>query len=424
MCFGRLKIFLRKNFPRSSFGPKDILFYLLFLSLPFQLGKHFWLKESYIFGLKIDYLSPAFYLQDIFILVLIFLELKETELKKKTFFFLIIVFVLLNILFSEAKTVSVYWWLRFAELFSLGIVIRKNSKTAFNILLSVLPLIVIFESVLGFLQVINKASLGGIFWFFGERNFNIFTPGIARASFLGKVFLRPYATFSHPNSLAGFMVICVVLLMGKDKKGLFDKISLFLGVLLIFLSFSRTAWLNLSIIFLVFLVFRLFDFIKRKTNKLTYSYLLSLVSSLPLFFLFSRTTIDSSSFTVRVKLAESALEIIKRNPFFGIGAGNFVISLSRGEQVWQWLYWLQPVHNVFLLIFSELGLLLAGVFIFFYFRIIFNSSKNQILLACLFSITLTGLFDHYWLTLIQNQIMLSIILSFSYVFSKSPSSGV
>jgi O-antigen ligase len=129
---------------------------------------------------------------------------------------------------------------------------------------------------------------------------------------------------------------------------------------------------------------------------------------------------DTSSFTVRIKLAESALEIIKENPLLGVGAGNFVIGLSQREQIWQWLYWLQPVHNIFLLLSSELGLLLAGFFIFTYLKLFFNSSKNWMLLACLFSITLTGLFDHYWLTLIQNQILLAIILSFSYC-PKSPS---
>lgn len=434
MSFRRLKVF------------KDILFFLLFLTLPFQIGRHFWLKESFIFGLKVDYLSPVFYLQDIFIFLLIFLEVKENyslreiinavklfknNLNKKALLLLTILFFLgLNIIFAEAKTISFYWWFRFIEFFSLGIVIAKNSKKAFKILLLVLPFVVFFEFVVGILQVFSKSSLGGIFWFFGERSFNIHTPGIARGSFLGKVFLRPYATFSHPNSMSGFILVCVALMLGKEKKNSFVKVSLLLGIFLIVLSFSRTAWLALSLICLFYILFRLFAFFKGHNNRLTFSYILILFSSFPLFYLFSKTTLDSSSVEIRLKLSEAALKLIGEKPFLGVGAGNFVVSLSQGEQVWQWLYWLQPVHNIFLLLSSELGLFLGILFILFYFQILFNlvkscrlehSGPSMVLAVCLFSVTITGLFDHYWLTLIQNQIMLTTLLSLSYSFSKPPS---
>src|ERR1035437_5543578 len=43
------------------------LFYLLILFLPTQFGKHFWPNSSFVFGLRLDYLSPTVYLTDIFI---------------------------------------------------------------------------------------------------------------------------------------------------------------------------------------------------------------------------------------------------------------------------------------------------------------------------------------------------------------------
>src|ERR1035437_3777462 len=48
------------------------LFYLLVLFLPTQFGKHFWPNFSFVFGLRLDYLSPTIYLTDVFI-VLIFI---------------------------------------------------------------------------------------------------------------------------------------------------------------------------------------------------------------------------------------------------------------------------------------------------------------------------------------------------------------
>lgn len=449
----RLKIFFNKK----NYCPnlKDFLFFLLFLTLPFQLGKHFWLKESFLFGLKVDYLSPAFYFQDLLILILIFLEIGQSfvlkgNIKKISisfkvfkkyindkfavitknklklwFYFLTIVFIVLNIVFSKAPRISLYWWIRIFEFFLLGVVIKRNLKKAFKILFICLPLILFFEFFLGFFQALKSSSLGGFFWFFGERSFNILTPGIARGSFLGKVFLRPYATFSHPNSLAGFTLVCLVLLLGKEEKNYFDKIALILGIALIVLSFSRAAWLSLTLVFFFFFVFRLFSFVKKKENPFSYSYFLALIASFPLFYLFTRTTIDSSSFEIRIKLAESALRLIKANPLFGVGAGNFVIGLSESNQIWQWLYWLQPVHNIFLLLFSELGLIFGVLFPYFYFRTFFNLFKDLskfqrqklTLAAGLLSVALTGLFDHYWLTLIQNQLLLTTLLSFS-IFNK------
>ena len=45
-----------------------IFFYLLILFLPTQLGKHFWPNFSYVYGVRIDYLSPTLYFTDILII--------------------------------------------------------------------------------------------------------------------------------------------------------------------------------------------------------------------------------------------------------------------------------------------------------------------------------------------------------------------
>ena len=47
----------------------QLLFSLLILLLPTQLGRHFWPSYSFVFGLKVDYLSPTLYLTDIFLVL-------------------------------------------------------------------------------------------------------------------------------------------------------------------------------------------------------------------------------------------------------------------------------------------------------------------------------------------------------------------
>lgn len=396
-----------------------IVFLLL---LPTQLGRHFWLKNSYIFGLKVDYLSPTVYLQDLLILFLIFFKRKEIVSFVKLHIKLLVACYLLlitNIYFSFNPLVSFFAWVRVTEITLLGILVCKNAKKTLSLLVRLIPWIIIFEFVLGVSQVVKESSVGGIFWLFGERTFNVLTPGIARGTWLGRVFLRPYGTFSHPNSMSGFILVCLVLLFSKAKFSLLDKLGAVLGLVLIILGFSRVIWLTLFILCLVYLVSHLIY--KRLHNRLNLGFrYLTVVLPLPfIFYLFSRTEIESQSYLMRRRLAEFAVNSVKRSPLFGVGLNNFVISLSQKSTAWQWFYWLQPVHNIFLLVASETGLVGLVVFVTFLSLVVKNlfgqmSSSGLYLLVSIFCILFTGMFDHYWLTLIQNQLLFILVLGLSW----------
>lgn len=393
-----------------------ILLSLLVLFLPLQLGRHLWLPASYIFGLKVDYLSPTFYLQDIVILCLIFLNKGELFLtfkrRKKLFTFYFLLFTV-NVFFSLTPLLSFFVWLRISEFLLLGIIISKNYRKALTSLEKFLPWVLLVEFGLGLAQVVKESSVGGLFWFFGERTFSLLTPGIAKGVWLGNVFLRPYGTFSHPNSLAGFSLVAIILILGGKKLNPFKKLSVFLGFVLILLCFSRTVWLAGLILGICFAFSKMFFGLqngsKNKKLSLSFPYLFSLVGILVTIFLFLRTNIEISSFENRRKLAEYSFTIIKQSPLFGVGANNFIVSLAQKNTAWEWFYWLQPVHNIFLLVASETGLVGLGFFLFFLWTSFKKRPRLPVLVA-LATILFTGLFDHYWLTLIQNQILFVIIL--------------
>lgn len=418
---------------------------LLLVCLPFQLGKHFWPQFSYVLGLKIDFLSPTLYLQDLMVIILILCWLLDKSKNKFTKKSLIIpiscIFVsALNILFSINHWVSLFWWIRLAELMSLGVIVCQNSYLVVRNLYRYLPFWLIFEFVLGVIQFLKQSSVGGLFWFFGERSFNIFTPGIARSNWLGNVLLRPYGTFSHPNSLAGFILVSLILIMGKSKLRLIDKIGVICGFLLIILEFSRTVWLFVFILSLIYVFRMLYLNFKRKSGSLNFTYLFVLVCLGLMTFLFLKTTIDPSSFTARADLARVAIKLIRERPLLGIGGNSFILALANEPNFWHYLYWLQPVHNIYLLVGSELGLtglILFSVLIYLTIRKLFDcylasllikqdikilryqdnklTESSLSLIVALFTILFTGLFDHYWLTLIQNQLLFSIIFGLSFI---------
>lgn len=395
--------------------------FLLFLLLPLQLGRHFWLKSSFIYGLRIDFLSPTLYFQDLLIFLIIIFSLAQLSnnyfnLKNICLSFIILCFICLNIYFSLSPLLAFYSWVRIIEMFLLGLIISRQTETFLNKIYNVLPIIILFESLLSFAQFIKQSSLGGIFWLFGERSFNLFMPGIAQASWLGQSFLRPYGTFSHPNSLAGFTLVAIIILLGNKKLSLFGKISIVFGFCLIILTFSRAVWLTACFLGIVYLVYKIKNGINYPQNKLNFSYL-SIVFLLPIVgYFFSKTTIDSNSISSRIQLAKISFSMIKNSPLLGVGAGNFIPALSISDFSWSMLYWLQPVHNIFLLIASEIGLvgfLAIFVFIFLYFQKIGLKKslfhKTGYFFAIL-AIIITGFFDHYWLTLIQNQLLLTVVL--------------
>ena len=150
-------------------------------------------------------------------------------------------FLFLTLFFSKLPTISLFRYIKIIELLSLFAIFRQKilrpRVAIFAFLIGAL-----FELILTLLQLVQKHSLQGLFYFFGERNLNLSLPGIAKASLNGVEILRPYGTFSHPNSLAGFYLLLYFYLLTQPKtKSLFRYVFLFFATTLILISFSKVA---------------------------------------------------------------------------------------------------------------------------------------------------------------------------------------
>gem|GEM_PF-162040 len=438
-----------------------LFFYLFLLALPTQLGKHFWPAWSYIWGLKIDYLSPTLYLSDILLgLTLVswiagnwshlskWTNWKNT-LKKPLF----VIFYIATLLYGYVAYRQVAFpqlWLyklvKLVELILLAFYVAKTTRSRADLgkIFFLLAVGAVFESFLAVAQFARQVSLGGIFWWLGERTFNQNTPGIAQAILNGQLFLRPYATFPHPNALAGYLLVILILAkISQEKFQIFPYLfrSVFYPLISVafLLTFSRSAWATGIIILFVFLL-------KKRPKFRPFFYLL-ICLLIFLFVIFAYLFIGSDpySFAKRWQLSEAALFMIKSSPLVGVGLGHFILTLINFPQEGQ-VFWLQPVHNIYLLITAETGLIGFGIFFgvlwLVYKRFVFSMcrlwraspsaghlvfrggkrgapkapsilyTKYYILLSVT-AILLTGLFDHYWLTLQQNQLLFALILGLS-----------
>jgi hypothetical protein len=308
-------------------------------------------------------------------------------------------------LFSRLPQISFYWLIKIGELLvvislakKLPVVIKeKNVLTAF--LLSGL-----FELFLSIIQFFNKHSIQGIFYYFGERLISLSMPGVAKASISGIEFLRPYGTFSHPNSLAGFylLVYFFVLTYKKFNRHLLLKyISLLIFSLLVFISFSKIAIMTYLILSIVYYLASS-NKLKCRICVIARLFVIIMVS-----FIFLRAVTDPLTVNKRIELMKNSITIIFRYPVLGVGLGSYLIEQAKFPSKF-YLFFNQPVHNIFLLFFSELGLVVGGIIFF----ILLSPIKKIIRLSpyIVLTIIFTGLFDHYWLTLQQNFLLMGLIM--------------
>jgi len=409
--------------------------FLFLLLIPTQLGKHFWPEWSYVLGIRIDYLSPTLYLLDLIWLILIgsnFLKmnkpsvLRTPPLTGRLFNFrnlVILGFVVVNILMAVNPWVAVYKWLRVGQIYLTWVYFRKNKNLVKEKLIKVIPCWIILESLLAMAQMAKNGSLNGIFYWLGERSFTFNTIGIAQMSVLGNGLIRSYGTFSHPNSLAGFLLVSMMLfwwlkpsaLQAPPLTGrLFKWMVVWLGLLGILVSGSRTIWILTLVLILGFLFKNIKN--KAKTIGLVLLFLGMIIFGLRLINVEYRMSDflggwDSDGIGKRMQLNLAGLKMIKESPLFGIGLGNFLVRLPEFQKN-NGIFWLQPVHNIILLTLSEVGVLGLIILISNFQFLISNKKKkiDKIFILIFGVILISGMVDHYWLTLPQNVWLLVLVL--------------
>ena len=431
---------------------RDFILYLLILFLPTQLGRHFWPEFSFVRGIRVDYLSPTLYLTDILILFIfvfwIFSKkkflisnfkflIKFQFLKSKIPILIFTLFLISGMVLSKSPVAGFFGLLKLLEFSFLGFYIATNiNKVKFQNILLMFSIGIIFESFLSISQYFNHGSLQGIFYFFGERFFNSQTPGIANASLGGELFLRPYGTFPHPNVLAGYLVIGMILIIFNFKFSIKSKFSIFnfktfllvmsliIGTVALFLTLSRVA-IVLWVLILGFLLIRKLIINHSSLIILVLVGLLLLGLTTPLGLRFTGMRLTDESIVQRESLIQSSIAMIKNNPVFGVGLNNFLVNLPSYQAPHASLFYLQPVHNIFLLVLSETGIVGLVFFIWFLIKT-FSRIKNHesrikgwpiihnSLFIILSSILILGMFDHYFLTLQQGQLLFSFILGFCW----------
>jgi len=340
-----------------------VLIFLLFFFLPAGWAKHWIIKDSLVNGVLVDYLMPDLWLQDLLALAFIVLNRRYLkELKRDNLVIGAVLILLMTVPFSSVPLVSLVYLLRFLLAVTTGcLLIRifraegggKMKRSA----LAGLSGALVWTGALAVFQLLNQRTVFG-WWFLGEPIFSLGSGGVKKIEIFNRVVVTPMATFPHTNVMAGFGLLTLLILL-KGKRSRRRSWAIFFSLLLILTSLSFYTWVLRS--------------------GLT----------------------RSPSFWRRWQLIRISLNMIKDHFFFGVGWGGFAKSLpGYWQELGVRLRFLQPVHNLFLIMLSEVGFVGLLAIIILISRLYGSLLKrgNILFFALFFAIFLI---DHYFWTTTQ-----------------------
>lgn len=250
--------------------------------------------------------------------------------------------------------------------------------------------------------------------------------------------LRAYGSFGHPNALGGFLAISFLAGLfvynhyRPGGKRIIAAISLAAIAGGLFFSFSRSAWLALivGVIFWLVIYWRYGRPSKSQAinsfKPLAYA-LVIFVLLLSIYWpLFSERAslgerLEIKSAQERISLMSEAKDVIQANWLLGVGLGNYTLVVCRQYPL-RLAFDCQPAHNLYLLIFAELGLIglcLVMAFVGLIFKHISRYRDKSWPLAWLVLLFILSLFDHYLWTSYVGLMLLWLVLAMVLIEDRS-----
>ncbi|MBS0620517.1 MAG: O-antigen ligase family protein [Verrucomicrobia bacterium] len=439
---------------------------LLFLTLPFQprLHKPFSSLSKALIPADLSlpsYFSTklSFYFSDLLLIAFITFFLwrswKEVLIRGPVKYLTLLgVVSLLSVMTSSTGHYllqyerALHLFLFFALFSSIVAYFRQNPLSRKWFAALIIP--ALFQCFLGMAQYFAQGRMG-LKWL-GEENTSKFAFPVSSGkrwlfdSWLGKesdagFLFRAHGTFSHPNILGGFLV-CTLLLtfyltLTSEKKGM--RLCLYGAALLQFftlcITFSRAAFLALALGSALWLYLAVKKRLvpRKRLLVLAATFFFAASSCLVLFFaqFYSRggivnyNAITAHADTERVLYQKLAWEMFKENPLLGVGFNNYQLYIPADQP-----QLFAKVHNIYLLLLAETGLLGFGAFLLFLgsiFRRLYPIEWDM-RTATLFSILIGFLFiggcDFYFLQTQQGRLLFFLFLALLYASGEKCSSQI
>ena len=439
---------------------EQFLFYFLFFAIPLQTRKILY-SPGWYFN---EWQSISIYATDLILLVLFglwayqYLQARKfsifnfqfsiksqfsifKKLPKHDLFLLgFLAAAAISVKNSSNFYVGVFLWLKLAEFALFYFYLKTYAIKRFNFIGVLYALILggVFQAVVAIGQFLKQGDLG--LRLFGESVLNPHMTGVASFFTLSRVegfidsgekVIRAYGTTPHPNVLAAYLFLAIFafyfLILRRNKPHhlhshimIYGSVEYVLLLFGLFFTFSRTIIFLWGVGFLAIIVMSIWAGSKTKTpvdNRLAKSIIHRGVALVLATFIVvgafsllywpevqSRMTLSSEEEAVRLRVFYNKESLEGGINLFGIGLGDFTGWLmEQNPNLPSHVY--QPVHNIYLLIYSETGLAGITMFLLFLFFLLKNSYSKKTIGYWLLAIgfLFIGLFDHFLFTIQQGR---------------------
>lgn len=302
---------------------------------------------------------------------------KGLKVKYDPYFLLFTIYISLNILilpFSLSLDYSIYEIIRLTKYFIWFIFLRDFITNWDNFKVIIYAFLAIVFTQLLFVIVQSSTGIGFSGWKSGEENqLNVIGDSIFRAS----------GTFSHPGILSQFLVILLPFLymacvsFNNDKKIRILSLIGFLSIYYIVVQSYARAGIIISMLISLVIFFLYVKESKSITKKISSLIVIAGISTLGLYifvddvvYRFTNASVESSD--IRIWLNKAAFNMISDRPLYGVGLNSFTEVLNLYDKNSSVSYLKYPVHNVFLLIMAESGIIVGLFFVFINVCVLIN----------------------------------------------------
>ncbi|PIW36669.1 MAG: hypothetical protein COW24_03850 [Candidatus Kerfeldbacteria bacterium CG15_BIG_FIL_POST_REV_8_21_14_020_45_12] len=330
---------------------------------------------------------------------------------------LLVIIGFFSIAFADNRISALFWWAKLAEGVALFIFIPQLHLQTRRIGLALLASGTI-QSLLAFSQVIMQRVVGTK-WL-GMATQDPATLGVTVVESNGERLLRAYGSLPHPNMLAGFLVVTLLigLLLYMQEERRMWRLVIAIGITFssvgLWTTLSRQGILALGLALGLFVLSTFLTskhFPRRAALAVTYVLLPFFTFAV----IFPQITLTRTSGDTRLEhhsVAERKLylqqseSLLRTDWVTGVGIGNYTAELQKRDDednITNPSYSYQPVHNIYILTFTELGIFGFIVFLCFILSLTYRRDwldpQTRYYGFAVLAVLIIGIFDHYLWTL-------------------------
>lgn len=315
---------------------------------------------------------------------------------------------------------AIHYWLMFGWVIYLFNNIRDWCQVLWPLVLGA-----VFQAVWGIGQFLVNHDLG--MQILGESPLSPDQGGVAVVGDEARRQIRAEGMLPHPNILGGLMAFTVIPLGAlynsatRKQKSFLFLFAVLVGIGLV-LSFSRMSWVVALVVLLTVVIvgfWRTKRWVWVPLIAVTFGILVTATwqwSNITERFS-TESRLEQKSVEDRVESIGDWKQVLAGNEIFGVGTGNYTQALVKIEpNQLAWVY--KPIHNIYLLLIAENGVVGFGIWIWFVLAVIWlwvgvirrNPAEWWVGMPLVGILTI-GLVDHWAVSFQQGRLLFFLALA-------------